>query len=117
MFELIGLAIGAFVGFVAADFLAVLDPLRQTIRQAIATGIEKGMTLIGSHGSNNPLVSIGILLVVVIIAFWLLGFSSAMLLGVVLGVVYKEEIARLPFVSGFADSVMTTIKSKLSGPK
>ncbi len=117
MFELIGLAIGGFLGFMVADFLAPLDPVRQTIRQALAVGREKLLQLVGSHGSNNPLVSIGILVVVVVIAFWILGFSSAMLLGLVLGVVYKEEIGNLPFVSGLADTVTATIKSKLSGPK
>jgi len=79
MFELIGLAIGGFIGYLVSDFLAMLDPLRQTIRQAVTTGRDKILQLLGTHTNNNPLVSIGILLVVVVIVFWLLGFSSAML--------------------------------------
>jgi len=113
MFELIGLAIGGFIGLLVADFLAVLEPLRQTIRQAVAAGRDKILQLLGTHTNNNPLVSIGILLVVVVIVFWLLGFSSAMLLGLVLGVVYKEEVGGLPFVGGIADN----IRSKLPRPK
>ena len=113
MFELIGLAIGGFIGLLVADFLAVLEPLRQTIRQAVAAGRDKILKLLGTHTNNNPLVSIGILLVVVVIVFWLLGFSSAMLLGLVLGVVYKEEVGGLPFVGGIADN----IRSKLPRPK
>ena len=112
MFELIGLAIGGFLGFLVADFLAVLDPLRQTVRQAFSAGCSKAMQLISSQNSN-PLISVGIVLIVVVIAFWLLGFSSAMIVGLVLGVVYKEEIGRLPFVSGIAD----TIKNKISAPR
>lgn len=117
MFELVGLAIGAFIGFIVADFFAPLDAVRQTIRQTLAVGREKIMQLVSSHGSNNPLISIGILIVVVVFVFWLLGFSSAMLLGLILGIVYKEDIGKLPFVSGLADTVTTTIKNKLSGPK
>ena len=113
MFELIGLAIGGFIGLLVADILAVLEPLRQTIRQAVAAGRDKILQLLGTHTNNNPLVSIGILLVVVVIVFWLLGFSSAMLLGLVLGVVYKEEVGGLPFVGGIADN----IRSKLPRPK
>ena len=113
MFELIGLAIGGFIGYLVADFLEMLDPLRHTIRQTLAAGREKVLQLLGTQTNNNPLVTIGILLVVVVIAFWLLGFSSAMLLGLVLGVVYKEEVGSLPFVGGIAEN----IRSKISGPK
>ncbi len=113
MFELIGLAIGGFLGFLASDFLAALDSVRHTVRQAISAGREKGLQLIGNHAGNNPFVLIGILVVAVILVIWLLEFSSAMLLGLVLGVVYKEEVGSLPFVSGFAN----TIKQKISGPK
>ena len=84
MFELIGLAIGGFLGFLAADFLAVLDPLRQTVRQALSAGISKAMQLISAQNSN-PLIPIGIVLVIVVIAFWILGFSSAFIVGLVLG--------------------------------
>ena len=83
MFELIGLAIGGFLGFLAADFLAVLDPLRQTVRQALSAGISKAMQLISAQNSN-PLIPIGIVLVIVVIAFWILGFSSAFIVGLVL---------------------------------
>ena len=113
MFELIGLAIGGLIGVVVADFLSMFEPLRQTIRQTIAAGRDKVLQLAGTHTNNNPLVSIGILLVVVVIVFWLLGFSSAMLLGLVLGVVYKEEVGRLPFVGGVAEN----IRKKISGPR
>ena len=113
MFELIGLAIGGFIGYMVADFLAMLDPLRQTIWQAVTAGRDKILQLLGTHTNNNPLVSIGILLVVVVIVFWLLGFSSAMLLGLVLGVVYKEEVGSLPFVGGIAEN----IRAKISGPR
>lgn len=112
MFELIGLAFGAFCGFLVADFLQVLDPLRNTIRQLIGSAREKVMQLAGSY-SSNPLIPIGVALILIVLLFWLVGFSSAMLIGVVLGVVYKEEIGRLPFISGIAES----IKQKISGPK
>jgi len=119
MFELVGLAIGAFLGYLVADFLVALDPLREKIRQGVGQVIgiarEKLSQIMGNNSS--PLVPIGILLIVVILAFWLLGFSSAMLLGLVLGVVYKEEIGRLPLVSGVADTVKQTISKKMSGPK
>jgi|GEM_PF-5563091 len=115
MFEIIGLAIGGFLGFLISDFLVALDPIRQTARQAIAAAREKVMQLLGSIGGSNPnpLVAIGIAVVVVVIVFWLLGFSSAMLLGVVLGVIYKEEVGNLPFVSIIAQN----IKNKISGPR
>jgi len=113
MFELIGLAIGGFIGYLVADFLAVLDPLRETIRQAVATGREKVTQLVGTKSNNNPLIMIGVAVVAIVILWWLLGFSSALLLGLVLGVVYKEEIGKLPFVGGIAEN----IRSKISGPR
>ncbi len=116
MLEIIGLAIGGFIGYIVADFLKALDPLRQTIRQSLGMAREKLLGLAGSH-SNNPLIPIGVLILVVILAFWLLGFSSAMLLGVVLGIIFQEEVGRLPFVSGVADNIRTKISGKISGPK
>ncbi len=116
MFELIGLAIGAFLGYLAADFLAVLDPIRATVRQSIATAREKGMQLVAQKAGpagQNPLFVIGALLVLVVLLIWLLGFSSAMLLGVVLGIVYQEEVGRLPFISGIAEN----LRNKISGRK
>jgi len=119
MFELIGLAIGAFLGYLVADFLVALDPLREKIRQVVGQGVgivrEKATQLTGSV--SNPLIPIGVVLVLIILVFWLLGFSSAMLLGLVLGVVYKEEIGRLPFISGVADTIKQKISNKMSGPK
>ena len=116
MFELIGLALGAFIGFVVADFLGALDPLRDAIRQGLNTAREKLMQLAGSF-NGNPLITIGVLLVLVVLVFWLLSFSSAMLLGVVAGIVYKEEIGRLPMISGIADTVKQKLSNMLSGPK
>ncbi len=110
MFVLIGLAIGAFLGVLAADYLAALDPLKATIRQGISTAREKGLQLIGAK-VENPLISIGILLLMVLIVWWILSFSTAVILGLVLGVVYQKEIEQLPFVSGFVDN----IRSKISG--
>ncbi len=116
MFELIGLAIGAFLGYLAADFLAVLDPLRATIRQGVTTAREKAMQLFAQKAgpsAQNPLFVIGALLVLVVVVIWVLGFSSAMLLGVVLGIVYQEEVGRLPFISGIAEN----LRNKISGRK
>jgi len=119
MFELIGLAIGGFLGYLIADFLVAFDPLREKIRQVVGQGVgilrEKATQLTGSV--NNPLIPIGVILVLIILLFWLMGFSSAMLLGLALGVVYKEEIGRLPLVSGVADTIKHKIATKISGPK
>ena len=112
MFELIGLAVGAFIGFLVAGFLQPLDALRNNIRQLLSSAREKVLQMAGPY-SDNPLIALGAIVVLVVLVFWLLSFSSAMLLGIVLGVVYKEEVGQLPFVSGIAEK----IKQKISGPR
>ena len=114
MFTLIGLALGAFLGFMAAGFLAGLQPLRDSAQQLVGKGIDTvGSMIAGLTKSSGygPMINIGIVVLLVIILLWLVSFSTALLLGFIGGLIYTDEIGRLPFVSGFAE----TIKSKISG--
>ncbi len=114
MFTLIGLALGAFLGFMAAGFLGGLQPLRDSVQQLIRKGTDtvgsiiSGLTKSSGYG---PMINIAIVVLLVIFLLWIIGFSTALVLGFIGGIVYTDEIGRLPFVSGLAD----TIKSKASG--
>ena len=111
--SIIGLAFGAFLGYLLTDFMTFLAPVRQALRGAIDSGRQM---LVGITGSMNqgPLIQIGIMILLVLLVLWLIGFSPAVIFGFILGVVYNDKVESLPFVSGLADS----IKSKmLSGGK
>jgi uncharacterized membrane protein len=106
--SIIGLAFGAFLGYLLTDFMTFLAPVRQALRGAIDSGRQM---LVGITGSMNqgPLIQIGIMILLVLLVLWLIGFSTAVILGFILGVVYNDKVEAIPFVSGIADS----IKSKL----
>lgn len=112
MLKLILFAVGLFIGYLIADSVSGLDSIRATVRQAIAQGRAKALQLISSYNSH-PLVPVGIVLVVFFLLLAFLGRPAALLFGLVLGAVYKEEIGRLPFLSGIAKH----LRSKISGPK
>lgn len=114
MFTIIGLLLGAFVGYFASGFLDGLQPLRDSAKQ----GIGKAFDLAGGLLSNltksfgqGPLINIGILILVGLLIIWLIGFSTALLIGFIGGIIYSEEVGGLPFVSGVA----TTIREKMTG--
>lgn len=114
MFTIIGLLLGAFVGYFASGFLDGLQPLRDSAKQ----GVGKVLDLAGGLLSNvtksfgqGPLINIGILILVALLLIWLMGFTTALVLGFIGGIIYSDEVGRLPFVSGVA----TTIREKLTG--
>lgn len=114
MFTIIGLLLGAFVGYFASGFLDGLQPLRDSVKQ----GMGKAFDLAGGLLSNitkgfgqGPLINIGILIVVALLLLWIVGFSTALLIGFIGGIIYSDEVGKLPFVSGVAD----TIRQKLTG--
>jgi len=124
MFDIIGLALGGFLGIIAASFLQPIEPFRLKAREGLS-GLWKTVstngwsTLKGLFGkyAENPLVPIGLAVLALVIVLWMLSFSSALLLGVALGVIFKEEVGRLPFVGGLAETVKDKISSRISGPK
>ena len=114
MFTIIGLAVGAFVGYFASGFLDGLQPLRDSVK----TGVGKLLDLAGGLLSNltknlgqGPLINIGILIIVALLVVWLMGFSTALLIGFIGGIIYSDEVGKLPFVSGLAG----TLREKLTG--
>ncbi len=114
MFTIIGLILGAFVGYFAAGFIDGLQPLRDSVKQ----GIGKGLDLVGGLLSNltkslgqGPLINIGIMILVALLLLWLVGFSTALLIGFIGGLIYTDEVGRLPFVSALAG----TLREKLTG--
>ena len=114
MFTLIGLVLGAFLGYLASGFIGGLQPLRETGQQLIRKGTDAiGSMIAGLTKSSGygPMINIGIVVLLVIFLLWFISFSTALLLGIIAGVIYTEDIGRLPFVSGIAD----TIKSKIAG--
>ena len=113
MFTLIGLALGAFLGFLAAGFIGGLQPLRDTGQQLIRKGTDAVGSLIAGLTKSSgygPMINIAIVVLLVIFLLWFISFSTALLLGVIGGLIYTDEIGHLPFVSGIAD----TVKSKIS---
>ena len=112
MFTIIGILIGTFVGYLISEYLDFLAPMRQAAR----SGIEAGRTMLGNLTSSfgqGPLISIGIVVLVVLLLLWLISFSTALLLGVILGLIYSDEVGGLPFVSSTGD----LIKQKIKGLK
>lgn len=113
MFTLIGLLLGAFAGFFASGFLDGLQPLRDSAKQGIGKVLDLGGGLLSNLTKSfgqGPLINIGILILAVLLLIWLMGFSTALVLGFIGGIIYTEEVGRLPFVSGIA----TTIREKLT---
>ena len=106
--SIIGLAFGAFLGYLFTDFMTFLAPVRQAVRGLIDNARQMLVSLTGSM-SQGPLIQIGILILLVLLVLWLIGFSTSVILGFILGVVYNDKVEAIPFVSGLADS----IKSKL----
>ncbi len=114
MFTLIGLVVGVFLGYLASGYLGSLQPLRQSVRQAVDQGLGFGRNLLGNLTSSfgqGPLINIGILILVVLLLLWLVSFSTALVIGALAGIIYADEVGNLPFVSGLAG----TIRQKLSG--
>ena len=112
MFKIIGNLIGTFVGYLISEYLDFLAPMRQAARG----GIESGRTLLGNLTSSfgqGPLISIGLVVLVALLLLWLIDFSTALLLGVILGLIYADEVGGLPFVSSTGD----LIKQKIKGLK
>lgn len=114
MFTLIGLALGAFLGFLAAGFLGDLQPVRETGQLMVNKAIDTIGNIISSLTKNSPygpMINIGVVVLLVILALWLLGFTTALVLGFIAGLIYTDEIGRLPFVAGLADTVRSKITS------
>lgn len=110
MFTVIGIIIGAFVGYLISEYLEFLAPLRQTARE----GIAKGRSMLDQYTSSfgqGPLVSIGIVVLIVLLLLWLIDFSTALLLGVILGLIYVDEVGGLPFVSSTGDLIKEKVRA------
>ena len=108
--SIIGLALGAFLGYLLTDFMTFLAPLRQVLRGLVDNGRQMLGNITGSM-NQGPLIQIGVVILLVLLVLWLIGFSTAVILGFILGAVYNDKVESLPFVSGVAES----IKSKLLG--
>lgn len=114
MFTIIGLLLGAFVGYFASGFLDGLQPLRDSAKQGIGKAMDVGGGLLSNLTKSfgqGPLINIGILIVVALLLIWLIGFSTALLIGFIGGIIYSDEVGRLPFVSGIADSIKQKLTS------
>jgi uncharacterized membrane protein len=113
MFTLIGLALGAFLGYLATGFFSGLQPMQDTGRQMVRKGTDAVGTLISNLTKSTgygPMINIAIVVLLVLLLLWLIGFSTALIIGVVGGVIYADDVGKLPFVASIAD----TIKGKLS---
>lgn len=106
--SIIGLALGAFLGYLLTDFMTFLAPLRQALRGLVDSGRKMLGNITGSM-NQGPLIQIGVVVVLILLVLWLIGFGTAVILGFILGAVYNDKVETLPFVAGFASS----IKSKL----
>lgn len=120
MFTIIGLICGAFLGYLASGFLDGLDPLRDSAKQGIGKGLALGSNLLSNLTKSfgqGPLINIGILIIVVLLLIWLTGFTTAMLIGFIGGVIYTDEVGKLPFVSGVASSIRQKLTGHLNSNK
>jgi len=119
MFTLIGLIIGGFIGVVASGYLGEgVNGLSLTVRQTIDSGIRTGGTLLDNITRSMPygsLINIGVVVVVFLLLIWMMSFTTALILGVLAGIVYKDQVGSLPFVSGLADTVRQKIDSSRGG--
>ncbi|OED36320.1 hypothetical protein AB833_27220 [Chromatiales bacterium (ex Bugula neritina AB1)] len=114
MFTLIGLLIGAFAGYLASGYLDGMQPVRQSVRTAIDAGISMGSSLLANATRSfglGPVVNIGIAIVMVLLILWLMGFGTALLLGIIGGLIYCDEIGQLPFVPGVAAAIRQKINN------
>ena len=109
MFTIIGILIGIFIGYLISEYLEFLAPMRQAARG----GIEKGRDLLGNLTNSfgqGPLLSIGIVVLVVLLLLWLIDFSTALIIGVILGLIYVDEVGGLPLVSTAGDMIKEKIR-------
>jgi len=110
MFTIIGILIGTFVGYLISEYLGFLAPMRQAARG----GIEKGRAMLGDLTNSfgqGPLISIAIVVLVVLLLLWLIDFSTALILGVILGLIYADEVGGLPFISSIGDKIKQKIQA------
>lgn len=118
MFTLIGLVVGAFLGYLASGYLETLQPLRQSVREGIDRGVDAGRALLSNATSSfgqSALINIGVVILVVLLLLWLISFSTAMVIGFLAGIIYAEEVGGLPFVAQFAQTIRHKIKGGGSG--
>ena len=114
MFTLIGLALGAFLGYLATSFFSGLQPLQESGQQMVRKATDAIGGLIANLTKSTgygPLINIAIVVLVVLLLIWLIGFTTALVIGFIGGIIYADSVGKLPFVSGIAD----TVKEKLSG--
>ncbi len=115
MFTVIGVLIGGFLGYLASGFIPGLEPLKDTAKQGITKGVELCgglLTNLTKSFGQGPLINIGIMILAGLLLLWLVGFFNGILIGFVGGLIYSEEVGRLPFVSGIADTVRQKIGNK-----
>ncbi|MEM7259488.1 MAG: hypothetical protein AAF404_19095 [Pseudomonadota bacterium] len=114
MFTFIGLALGAFLGYLATSFFSGLQPMQDTGRDMVRKGTDAVGGLISNLTKSTgygPMINIAIVVLLVLLLLWLISFSTALVIGFIGGVIYADDVGKLPFVSGVAQ----TIKGKLSG--
>lgn len=110
MFTIIGLILGALLGYLATQFLPFLEPLGQSGRQLL----DKGRDFIFGLTANLPqgnLIAIAAIVVLFVLIYLLVGFSTALIIGLIVGVLYADSVGKLPFVSGIAGN----LKNKMGG--
>lgn len=116
MFTLIGLALGAFLGYLATSFFSGLQPLQESGQQMLRKGTDAAGSLLSNLTKSTgygPIINIAVVVLLVLLLIWLIGFSTALVIGFIGGIIYADSVAKIPFVSGLAD----TIREKLSGDK
>lgn len=117
MFTLIGLALGAFLGYLAASFFSGLQPLQESGQQMVRKGTDAIGSLLSSLTKSTgygPMINIAIVVLVVLLLIWLIGFTTALVVGFIGGVIYAESVAKIPFVSSLAESIKQKIPSDRS---
>ena len=115
MFTLIGLVAGAFAGYLVTHFVGGLQPLQETVRQLVRKGTDAlGSLIAGLTKSSGygPMINVAIVVLLILLVLWLMSFSTALVLGFIGGLVYADDVARLPFVAGVADSIKSKISSR-----
>ena len=112
MFTIIGILLGTFIGYLIAEYLDFLAPFRQAARGGIDAGIAALGKLTESFG-QGALVSIGIVVLIALLILWLVGFSTALILGIILVIIYADEVGGIPFIS----TAGGMIKQKIKGLK
>ena len=113
-FTLIGLALGAFLGYLATSFFSGLQPLQDTGRQMVRTATDAIGSLISNLTKSSgygPMINIAIVVLLVLLLIWLIGFSTALIIGFIGGIIYADDVAKLPFVAGLANSIRSKLAS------